>query len=1728
MFLVPADSNSKEARLPLDWVMVDSPRLCPIVPVADNGMDNGKFPVFVPAVPGEVVEDPPLPGTAPETLGEEPCSPPEQQRHLENHTSCNSLVVLDSNTDCSSSGSRAGPPNSQNGNAGVSVSMSFTPSILNDDRFVANRGEDKQEKDKHHTDEHSIGDDDSHEGHAHAERPPSIVSATVSGLINYMLMFGLCSAYGMIMFYDDHLAKHRGLGVKMCLSTAFFTGTILATRSEIAVAIGGTDLNPVVFLGAMITVMAEAIQDDMGLVSPGRRLGSSDDGPVMCSGDDTVNSAADCELFHEKIRATAIFTVTISSLILSILFFGLGRFKATRYVTYVPTSIMEAFLSCVGYKVFKYALKFCNYDPTQFIPAALIGVMLYFLKAMHVGNPAVVIPLVILLPLCAWYFFIFVIKGEDLADARKEKLMFPEIHNVDFWTVWTDSLGKADKVDIKAWSKTLPDLAIMLIVVVLDCLLKISSTEGKLPVQVHKDYEIQLHGISSFFSVLTGSTVGYMQLKFNVINYGVMGNVRDRRGGLVYAALCGAGFFTTIEHFNFLPRFFLGMLLFFAGAGFVAENLWGSRKYLSFREWGQILVILIIFVVSKSLLIAVVAGGLLTGVDFILRYAKISCIAGVPLRGGEIPMNVRQPPLLQRNLAHLANNWLMVIRLKGYIFFASATSVVHYMKITFEEQSEVPEYRRLRFIVFDCEQLDGMDASASKDMKKLVSEAEKFGIRVLWSHVSDEIKEALVTRTIVQDERDLYDDQQQAVDYVHKLAFDYRIEIHRRFMSLNKVFGLYRGLLRNWAAFEPFYQGVFGLDIQRFGCIWQYCTVVKIERRKTIVYRANERVLSLFLVHSGAVGVFDEDPFERMEKLQASKEACGAKPKELEAVWEQPGPHAIYNQGWFLNREMLSGGLTRHHAVAVEDGEIIIFSERNWIQMARERPYMARAISKMVIKQQLRDEELKNMQLSSNMITPEDDHIDLLEEDASTLRRRSVGRASNIMGSHGSHGGHHGSHGGRDHGSGASHGRFRSSMGSHSSHHSPSAQATINHMQRRSSQTNKGSDHGSHDSHGSHGSHKSSNHSGNHHGDPDQRSSHDAPPVPTELPQEEDGMESLQQPHLRVTKVLEQSRTFGLWRQSSPSKEKNSLLLNLPDEMVQKLVGIQTAQVLDGFELYNSTKEGDEDIIMPPMPKGFKQNLEIAFDTYARKEEKTIAWSKCSEALMYAGIFNSLLDKSLPPRRHLTKEEFLAVGHRACMAPLSAAQVEKVKNIFERWDTNNNGRLDREQLISVFREVFSPEFSIEEVEGVSGAWGVGALERMEFLDFLCVFSRFLRVHEQDWSLLQGFQALTGKSQVDESTIIKAKAMSDATGGVLTEAHAEEMLWAVDWRRNGQDGGKKLPFIDFAAAILMNVDLNPGKLPPPPNLGEYVDPEVMGFSHMEVLSAPCSTPKFVLVRPAEGSKSRSISALVPEMEFEENETLVSVEGMVNDLRDSKGFAGSRKSHLVTDMQPLEETGSILAVLMARRHDDTHPDVVGMSSMVMTEMETKLELEKTQVPLEGCRAKAYALCEMPGYSAAANYLSVSMGFMIILSVLSLFAEPLITPPTSTPSQFETDFWLGMETFFTIIFTLEYIIRLFVCDALGTQTIADFIKTPSNVCDLVALIPYYVERLLETSQDGLRLLRTARLMKLIRLLRVSRVMRLRKLDRHGSGFAKLAGPVAMVFTVIWGIYLMSLEDE
>merc|ERR1719428_1882437 len=92
------------------------------------------------------------------------------------------------------------------------------------------------DEDEHHEDDgHGHGHGGG--GHGHGAKPHSLVSSAISALIVFILMFGLCCVYGLVMFVEDYNKQHRPLGVKMNLATGVIMGGLLSTIGPTRIAI---------------------------------------------------------------------------------------------------------------------------------------------------------------------------------------------------------------------------------------------------------------------------------------------------------------------------------------------------------------------------------------------------------------------------------------------------------------------------------------------------------------------------------------------------------------------------------------------------------------------------------------------------------------------------------------------------------------------------------------------------------------------------------------------------------------------------------------------------------------------------------------------------------------------------------------------------------------------------------------------------------------------------------------------------------------------------------------------------------------------------------------------------------------------------------------------------------------------------------------------------------------------------------------------------------------------------------------------------------------------------------------------------------------------------------------------------------------------------------------------------------------------------------------------------
>ena len=169
-------------------------------------------------------------------------------------------------------------------------------------------------------------------------------------------------------------------------------------------------------------------------------------------------------------------------------------------------------------------------------------------------------------------------------------------------------------------------------------------------------------------------------------------------------------------------------MLFFAGCGLVVENLWCSRQCLSTSEWAQIWVLLI-FIITENII-----GLVLMCADFIYKYACMSQTSCNLMRGGKMLIEnsvVRRDDIVTGSLHEIADSWPVVAHLEGFMFFAYAQSLARGIEDILNHQPDEP-YRKLPVVVMDCEALVGMDASATKGLRKSVISAKEMGIKVIF------------------------------------------------------------------------------------------------------------------------------------------------------------------------------------------------------------------------------------------------------------------------------------------------------------------------------------------------------------------------------------------------------------------------------------------------------------------------------------------------------------------------------------------------------------------------------------------------------------------------------------------------------------------------------------------------------------------------------------------------------------------------------------------------------------------------------------------------------------------------------------------------------------------------------------------------------------------------------------------------------------------------------------
>jgi len=332
-----------------------------------------------------------------------------------------------------------------------------------------------------------------------------------------------------------------------------------------------------------------------------------------------------------------------------------------------------------------------------------------------------------------------------------------EFRRVDFWAPLEVAYGSGDQV---AWAALPQCIGIWLMgacITALDSMLKLSSSENALKVDLDYNDEMQVGGAATLLSALLCGMPSYGQTKFNVINFSIVHSTKTA----VPTITCGVlALLTTLAGvagpiINALPRFLLAGLLVYSGAGFLVENLIEGRGRMTRTSFAITWTIFVVnflwefFVKSElpdglapllpGLLVVFLLGIVLAAFEFIAAFMQRVPPAEA-IQGVELCSSALRPQAVELRLGAMAP-WYAVLPLQGFFFFGTATIFYQKLKAALSAEAAKPRAARLRMLLLDCEGLTGVDPTACNTLAKarrLI--LDEHAIELVWAGLSEHLE----------------------------------------------------------------------------------------------------------------------------------------------------------------------------------------------------------------------------------------------------------------------------------------------------------------------------------------------------------------------------------------------------------------------------------------------------------------------------------------------------------------------------------------------------------------------------------------------------------------------------------------------------------------------------------------------------------------------------------------------------------------------------------------------------------------------------------------------------------------------------------------------------------------------------------------------------------------------------------------------------------------------------
>jgi sulfate permease, SulP family len=557
-----------------------------------------------------------------------------------------------------------------------------------------------------------------------------------AGAICSTLSIAYCLSYAALIFTGP-LEHQLSYGVAVTFLSAAVAGTIVALCSSLPFAIAGPDSSAVVIFAAMITTVVQR------LIAQG----------------------------NQDLLAPVVTAMSLATVLTGLLLCALGFTRAGRAIRFVPYPVIGGFLGATGWLIITGAIQvvtdqkpvFSNINSflniavaAKFSAALTVAALLHVL--LRRSKSPFILP-GILLGTVAVAHLVVVAAGSSISAAQASGWMFPAQSEAALAVPW-----KPATLANFPWA-SLPSLAgdIVAIMFVTVITLLLNTTGIEIATRTEADIERDLKSLG-LANVLTAAFGGYASCtSLSRSTLAHLAGATGRLSGLTVAAIFVALLVAGPGFLGYVPKYVLGGVLFFLGAGLVYQWLVQSSQRLLLVEYLS-LVGIAVLIIYWGFVAGVLIGVMIGCATFALSASRVNVIK-FSFDGSEYHSSLDRSP---RELALLAANGpeIQGLALQSYLFFGSANRLYQHVKTLLEGQL------KCRFLIFDFRLVTGIDSSATHSFLQIKDAAAMAGARIVLVNLTPELEKAFRAVSFVSEDMIVASDLDRALEWCEQAVIE--------------------------------------------------------------------------------------------------------------------------------------------------------------------------------------------------------------------------------------------------------------------------------------------------------------------------------------------------------------------------------------------------------------------------------------------------------------------------------------------------------------------------------------------------------------------------------------------------------------------------------------------------------------------------------------------------------------------------------------------------------------------------------------------------------------------------------------------------------------------------------------------------------------------------------------------------------------------------------------------